>query len=131
MRGLTIGQVGKKAELAASAIRYYERAGLLPKPMRVSGQRRYDPEILGRLEMIRIARISGFTVAETKTFLTGFPAGTKPSARWQALAARKLVEIEAVIQTAQRMKESLETRFRCDCPEIVDCERAIAAKRCR
>jgi len=131
VRGLTIGQVGKKAELAASAIRYYERAGLLPKPPRVSGQRRYDPEILGRLEMIRVARTAGFTIAETKTFLTGFPTGTKPSARWQALAARKLLEIEAVIQTARRMKESLETRFRCDCPEIVDCERAIAAKRCR
>ena len=130
MPGLTIGQVAREAKLAASAIRYYENEGLLPRPPRQSGQRRYDREILGRLAVIRIALDAGFTIRETRTFLTGFDAATKPSARWRALAARKLVEVDAQMERANRMKNLLESGFRCGCPRIEDCERAIAAKTC-
>lgn len=127
MRGLAIGEVGRKAGLATSAIRYYERAGLLPKPARTSGRRRYEPEILGRLEMIRIARDAGFTIAETRLFLNG---SDKPSARWQKLATRKLAEIDATIARARRMKTILASNFHCGCETIADCERGIARKRC-
>lgn len=130
MRGLAIGEVARNAGLATSAVRYYEKAGLLPKPPRVSGQRRYDHEILGRLSLIRIALDAGFTVAEVRTFLTGFDAATRPSARWRALASRKLVEVEAQIERATRMKALLERGFRCECPRIEDCERKIASKSC-
>lgn len=131
MRGLSIGDVARKAGLATSAIRYYEKAGLLPKPPRASGQRRYDSQILGRLAVIRIALDAGFTVAETRTFLTGFAAETRPSSRWRALAARKLVELEAQIDRTQKMKAILESHFRCGCPTLEDCERAIASRSCR
>jgi MerR family redox-sensitive transcriptional activator SoxR len=130
MPELTIGQVAHEAKLATSAIRYYEKAGLLPKPPRRSGQRRYDRTILGRLALIRIALDAGFTVRETRTFLTGFDVTTKPSARWRSLASRKLEEVDAMMERAARMKVLLETGFRCGCPRIEDCERAIAAKRC-
>jgi MerR family transcriptional regulator, redox-sensitive transcriptional activator SoxR len=130
MRGIAIGEVGRRAGLATSAIRYYERAGLLTKPARISGQRRYEPEILGRLEMIRIARDAGFTIAETRMFLAGSLNTAKPSARWQALAARKLKEIDAAIARARRMKTILSSNFKCGCETIEDCERGIARKRC-
>ena len=39
---MTIGEVAGRAGIKASAIRFYEKAGLLPKPNRTSGQRRYD-----------------------------------------------------------------------------------------
>lgn len=130
MQGLSIGDVAREAGLATSAIRYYERSGLLPKPPRVSGQRRYGRDVLDRLGVIRIALDAGFTIAETHTFLTGFSAATKPSARWRALASRKLVEIEATIERTHRMKNLLERRFRCECLTIEDCERKIASKSC-
>ena len=130
MPGLTIGHVAREAKLTSSAIRYYEKSGLLPKPPRVSGQRRYGREILGRLAVIRIALDAGFTIRQTRTFLTGFDAATKPSARWHALASRRLSEIEAQMERARRMKALLETSFRCGCPRIEDCERAVAAKQC-
>ena len=130
MRGLSIGEVARQAGLAPSAVRYYERAGLLPKPPRVSGRRRYDPEIVGRLQIIRIARDSGFTIAETRIFVAGFPAGMKPSARWRSLAERKLAEIDATIARAEQMKKLLTTQFNCRCETIEDCERAIVGTRC-
>ena len=130
MTGLTIGAVAREARLAPSAIRYYEKEGLLPKPPRASGQRRYGREILGRLAVIRVALDAGFTIGETRTFLTGFDASTAPSTRWRALASRKLAEIEAQMERARRAKALLESSFNCRCPQIEDCERAFAAKKC-
>ena len=130
MRGLSIGEIAREAGLATSAIRYYEKSALLPKPPRLSGQRRYGRDVLVRLAIVRIALDAGFTIAETRTFLTGFNAATKPSARWRSLASRKLVEVDATIARAHRMKELLEKGFRCECPTIEDCEQKIAAKSC-
>jgi DNA-binding transcriptional MerR regulator len=59
---MTIGQVAKRSGLRASAIRYYERVGLLPKPARSGGQRRYDSRILDRLAVLERAKNCGFTL---------------------------------------------------------------------
>ena len=47
MSSMSIGQVARICKLAPSAIRYYEKAGLLPRPVRVSSQRRYYAQLLG------------------------------------------------------------------------------------
>jgi MerR family redox-sensitive transcriptional activator SoxR len=127
---LPIGKVAKLAGLAPSAIRYYEKAGLLPKPGRQSGQRRYGLEIAARLRIIQLARDAGFSIAETRTFLSGFSAATTPAARWRALAQRKLAELESQSLRIERMKALLESSFHCGCLRIEDCERAIAAASC-
>ena len=129
MRELSIGKVARAAGISASALRYYERAGLLPAPPRRSRQRRYDESVFGRIELIRVALDAGFTLRETRTFLSGFTADTPPAARWRALAARKLPELEQTIERAQRMKRLLESSFRCRCLELADCERYLEAAR--
>ena len=73
---LTIGEVARRAGVRASAIRYYEEAGLLEEPERVGGKRRYDEEALRRLALIGGAKRAGFTLGEIRTLLHGFPAGT-------------------------------------------------------
>jgi MerR family transcriptional regulator, redox-sensitive transcriptional activator SoxR len=78
---LTISQVAHQIGLRPSAIRYYERIGILPPAQRVSGQRRYDITALHRLVMIQRARQTGFTLTEIKRLFFGFRAGTPPSVR--------------------------------------------------
>ena len=129
MRELSIGEVAQAAGIAASALRYYEKVGLLPAPPRRSRQRRYDESVFGRIELIRVALDAGFTIRETRTFLSGFAADTPPAERWRALAARKLPEVEQAIERAQRMKWLLESGFRCRCPQLADCERYLSAAR--
>ena len=94
---LSIGEVARRTGLAASAIRYYEKAGLLPKPARTAKQRRYEPAILGRIHIVRLALEAGFTVAEARLFLSGFSADTPPAARWRKLATRKIEEVDALM----------------------------------
>src|SRR5215472_17148306 len=120
MSSMSIGQVARICGLAPSAIRYYEKAGLLPRPVRVSSQRRYDAQLLGRLRLLQVAREAGFTIAETRTFVTGFPASTLPGTRWKTLAKRKLSEIESQMARLRRMKLLLETDFHCQCLTMED-----------
>jgi MerR family redox-sensitive transcriptional activator SoxR len=131
MTGLTIGVVARRAGVAASALRYYEKAGLLPPPPRASKRRLYDQQILGRIRIIMLARAAGFTVQETRTFLSGFPLGATPAARWQSMAKQKLVELDALMQRVAEMKALLEASFQCECRRLEDCERWIAAKQPR
>ena len=51
--GLMIGEVARRSGLSTSALRYYERAGLLPPPMRVSKRRVYEQKVLGRIRHLR------------------------------------------------------------------------------
>lgn len=126
MAGLPIGEVARRTGVATSALRYYERAGLLPPPARRSGQRRYDDEIVGRVRIIQTARAAGFTVDETRELMAGCAPGQTPSARWRALAERKHAEIDALIEGARQMKQILDSRFQCDCAALDDCARLMS-----
>jgi MerR family redox-sensitive transcriptional activator SoxR len=87
----------------------------------------YEPAVLDRLAVIALLQRAGFTVAEMRTFLTDFPADAPPSERWQALASRKLPEVEALIVRATAMKDILERGLRCECPTMEECARAACA----
>jgi MerR family redox-sensitive transcriptional activator SoxR len=116
---MRIGEAAHKAGVRTSLIRYYERIGLLPVPERVSGQRRYDPSVLRQLAVIEVAQRAGLSLAEISELVH---AGNEPmSDRLRELAQRKLPEIEALIDRAQRVREWLETATGCDCPTIDDC----------
>jgi MerR family transcriptional regulator, redox-sensitive transcriptional activator SoxR len=125
MEGMTIGDVARRTGLAQSAIRYYESLGLLPEPARVGGKRRYDESVLGWLALIALARQAGFTMAETRELIDGFEPDTPPDARWQALATRKLAEIDAQVERAARMREVLKRGLDCGCLGLADCVRLL------
>lgn len=118
---MTIGEVARRAGIRPSALRYYESVGILPEPERENGRRRYGPEVLDLLAVVRVAQQAGFTIAEIRTLLHGFTAETPPSERWRELASEKLPEVEALIRRAFGMKRLLERRLRCDCLRLEDC----------
>src|SRR5690348_13824088 len=130
MPALSIGEVARRAGVNASALRFYEKSGLLPAPPRKSRQRRYDEAVLGRIYVIRAALDSGFTIAETRMFLSGFAADTPPAKRWRTLAERKLEELNILAQRVETMKQLLETSFDCHCPRLEDCEKILMAYKC-
>jgi len=121
MEKLKIGEVAERAELAASTLRYYESAGLLPPPERSNGRRRYGEDVFRRLTAIKVAREAGFTISEVRTLLGGVEEGEPISARWRELAQQKLGEVEALIARAQGMKRLLEEGLECGCVSFDDC----------
>jgi MerR family transcriptional regulator, redox-sensitive transcriptional activator SoxR len=117
MAHLTISQVARQVRLQPSAIRYYERIGLLPRAERISGQRRYDPNVLYRLAIIQRARQLGFTLTEIRHLFFGFREIARPSERWRTLSQRKLAELDHLmdgIRAVRGVLKKLMTKCRCD-----------------
>lgn len=119
-----IGEVAERVGLAASAIRYYEREGLIPKADRKGNARVYGPDIFDRLMLIELAKSAGFTIAETRRLVRGISKRTAPGPRWRTLAKQKLGEVEERIAEAQRMQTILKMMMSCECPTFEDCTSA-------
>lgn len=95
---LTIGAVAKRAGVAIDTIRYYEREGLLPEPLRrASGYRHYNESVISRLRFIRRAKDLGFTLEEIRDLL--------------ALSADRHRGVKAVKQRAQQRLASIDARI--------------------
>jgi MerR family redox-sensitive transcriptional activator SoxR len=118
---MKIGELARRAGLNPSAIRYYERRGLLAAPYRTSGQRRYPDEALYRVLLICFAREMGFTLSEIKIFLNGLRETTPVGPRWEKLARRKIQEVDRSIRRSRRLKSLLEHLLHCHCASLRVC----------
>jgi MerR family transcriptional regulator, redox-sensitive transcriptional activator SoxR len=120
---LPIGEIARRAGVQPSALRYYERVGLLKAPRRVSGQRRYSPNVLDTLRVVALAQAAGFTIAEIRELLRGFDCDTPWSERWRPLAQEKLRQVQERIDRARRMERLLHALLECQCTQLDDCVR--------
>lgn len=115
---LSIGQLSRRAGIAPTTLRYYEKIGLLPGPARVGGQRRYEESALSRLEVITMCKIAGFTLDEIAVLFADDVPG-RPASR--ALALAKLGEIDARIAALANAKQVIEWGMACTCASIDAC----------
>jgi MerR family redox-sensitive transcriptional activator SoxR len=115
---LSISEVGEATGLPSSALRYYERVGLIASKGRVGGRRQFRPDVLQRLAVIALLQEVGFTISEIGD-LVRHRRGVN---RWRALAEEKLEEIDAHLERVREAKELLTAALACECSRLADCE---------
>lgn len=118
---MTIGEVVRRTGKPASTIRYYEEIGLLPSPERVSGWRRYRPEILRALAIVETAQLAGLSLDEIRLLLEASPTDRQATERLREVAQRKLPELAESIARAELARGWLEAAADCRCPSLDDC----------
>ena len=128
MPRLSIGEVANEAGIRPSAIRYYEKLGVLPKAARVSGRRQYDDAVVERLAIVRFAKQVGFTMDEVRDLVDGIDRRPPPE-RWRQLAERKLAEVAQFIADAKAIKRMLADSLAHQCPQLVERGRAAVGQR--
>jgi MerR family redox-sensitive transcriptional activator SoxR len=121
-----IGELADRTGMNASAIRYYEKLGLLAPPLRSGGQRRYSDEALHRVLLIRFAGEMGFSLNEIKLFLSGLQDGVPVGPRWKKLAQRKFVEVDESIKSSRRLKSLLQHLLHCRCTSLKLCVQRLS-----
>jgi len=105
---MTIGEVARRAQLATSTVRYYERRGLLVADARSSGQRRYRPETLRRLVFIGMLQDAGLALDDIAGIL-----GAADAAEWKAIAARRLELLDEELRRLHLAREYLAGALLC------------------
>ena len=120
-KSMTIGEVARRAGVATSSIRYYERVGLLPEPERSHGQRRYDSDVLGKLGFIGVAQSAGFKLREIKELIDGVDSADGMGEQMRSLSSQKLDEVEALLEHTRAMKGWLEVAKECGCASPSEC----------
>ena len=105
---MLIGDLATRAGLSAKTIRFYEQAGLLPRPPRTSGgYRDYPPGAVDRLAFIRHAQAAGFTLADIRGVLAIRDSGQAPCQHVSVLIDEQLALVEQRIAELTRARDAL------------------------
>lgn len=120
----TIGELSRRTGLAPSAIRYYEEFQLIKPVSRSSGKRLFDESAVAQLNVIQLAKQTGFSLKEIRQLVNNFGAE-----RWRRLATTKLREIETTMANLRAMSAVLEALLECDCFDLQACGRVLQKRR--
>jgi len=119
---LTIGEVAERSGLATSAIRFYERQGLIHAERTEGGQRRFRRDVLRRIAFVRIAQRVGLTLEEIVAALGVLPADRAPTKRdWERLTVGWQDRIEERISLLEALRGGLSTCIGCGCLSMEVC----------
>lgn len=106
--GLTVGQVAERSGVAPSALRFYERKGLITSERTVGNQRRYLGDVLCRVAMIRACQRVGLSIAEIRVALAALPEGHIPGPEdWDRLSRHLKRELHNRIEDLNRALQAL------------------------
>jgi MerR family redox-sensitive transcriptional activator SoxR len=119
---LTIGQVAERSGLATSALRFYERQGLVSSTRTSGGQRRYRRDVLRRIAFIRVAQRVGIGLDEIAASLALLPAERAPTkAEWARLSRSWHARLDERIFLLEGLRDKLTGCIGCGCLSLRTC----------
>jgi MerR family transcriptional regulator, redox-sensitive transcriptional activator SoxR len=120
---LMIGEVAARSGVAPSALRFYERRGLIASTRTPGNQRRYERAVLRRIAFIQAGRAAGIPLERIRGALSTLPERRTPSRRdWERLSKRWREDLETRIAILQALHDRLNTCIGCGCLSIDRCE---------
>jgi MerR family redox-sensitive transcriptional activator SoxR len=122
VESLTIGELSARSGVATSALRYYERLGLIRAARSGGNQRRFERTELRRVAFIRIAAQVGIPLEEIKAALDSLPdARTPTKADWARLSAIWRRQLDLRIRLLQGLRDNLTSCIGCGCLSLRHC----------
>src|SRR5215472_12772605 len=113
---LTIGEVASRTGLAPSALRFYERRGLIAATRTPSGQRRFRRDVLRRVAFVRVAQRVGLSLEEIEEALAWLPADRAPNREeWARLSRRWRDRLDERIRLLEGLRHGLTECIGCGC----------------
>jgi MerR family redox-sensitive transcriptional activator SoxR len=119
---LTIGEICERSGFAHSAVRYYEREGLISSTRTAGGQRRLERHTLRRLAFIRAAQHVGLSLEEIRDALASLPSNRTPTrADWTRLSKSWRERLNEEIQALEALRDGLDSCIGCGCLSLRRC----------
>ncbi|MBW3589416.1 MAG: MerR family transcriptional regulator [Actinobacteria bacterium] len=114
---LSISEVVQATGLKSSALRYYEKVGLLEPAARIGGRRHYHQNVLQRIAVIVLLQEVGFRIGE----IADLVARDRKRGQWRGLAEAKLEEIDTHIKRVESARDLLRAAIDCGCSNLDTC----------
>ena len=117
MKLLDISEVAKRSGTPAATLRFYEERGLIESLGRRGLRRTFDPAVFGRLSLIALGRMAGFSLDEIAAML-----GTRQRPELdRSLLADKADALTRRIKQLEALRKGLEHAARCPAPSHMEC----------
>jgi MerR family redox-sensitive transcriptional activator SoxR len=121
-RELTIGELSARSGVSQSALRFYEREGLISAGRTDGNQRRYAPVTLRRVALLQAGKAAGIPLDRIRAALDELPAGKTPTKRdWARLSRSWARELDERIATLEAVRNRLTTCIGCGCLSLRTC----------
>jgi MerR family redox-sensitive transcriptional activator SoxR len=119
---LTIGELAERAGVATSALRFYERRGLIESDRTSGNQRRYPRATLRRVALIRMAQEVGLSLSEAATALETLPHD-RPAGKsdWERLSKSWRDRLDRQIAELEALRDELGDCIGCGCLSLRSC----------
>lgn len=122
VKRFSVGEVGARAGVATSALRFYEEHQLIRSERNESGHRRYHADVLRRVSFIRTAQRVGLTLAEIREALDSLPNHRTPTTKdWERLASSWRPRLDEQISLLTRLRDQLDSCIGCGCLSLTSC----------
>ena len=119
---LTIGELSSRSGVSRSALRFYERHGLIEAQRTDGNQRRYPNVTLRRVALIQAGKAAGIPLERIRAALDTLPAGRTPTKRdWERLSSSWRRELDERIATLEAIRGRLTTCIGCGCLSLKRC----------
>jgi DNA-binding transcriptional MerR regulator len=114
---LRVSELAALAGVSADTVRYYEKEGLLPEPLRSpSGYRQFEEDLAERLRFIKGAQSFGLRLADIRELLEIHDKGACPCGHTRVLLERRMNEIDAEVRRLRSLKRDLAELAELECP---------------
>ncbi|MCK3770599.1 redox-sensitive transcriptional activator SoxR [Microbacterium aerolatum] len=121
-RRITIGELSRRSGVAASALHFYERNGLIDSERTDGNQRRYRRDALRRVAFIRVSQRVGIPLKDIRSALDSLPDGRTPTKKdWARLSQRWRDELDARIRQLEHLRGDLDGCIGCGCLSLASC----------
>ena len=121
-RELTIGELSARSGVSQSALRFYEREGLIAARRTEGNQRRYASVTLRRVALLHAGKAAGIPLERIRAALDALPSGKTPTKRdWERLSRSGRRELDERIATLEAIRGRLTTCIGCGCLSLRTC----------
>ena len=121
-RELTIGELSERSGVTQSALRFYERQGLIAARRTDGNQRRYPSVTLRRVALVQAGKAAGVPLERVREALDTLPDGRQPTKRdWERLSSAWRAELDERITTLESIRDRLTTCIGCGCLSLQTC----------
>ncbi len=118
----SVGAVAKRAGIAVSALHFYEEKGLIKSWRNEGNQRRYAPDVLRRVSVIKAAQKMGISLQSIKEAFDTLPKKRTPTKKdWQLLSEKWHQDLNFRIEYLSRLRDSLSGCIGCGCLSLKSC----------